>query len=113
MIQFEPLIGPIAMFWAPRHRFLLPILAILLAGCFGPNPPPHLGVDEGDRAVELEGVDVSGKPLKLSDFRGKVVMLDFWATWCGPCMDLVPHERGLVADHKNDPFALLGVSADY
>jgi thiol-disulfide isomerase/thioredoxin len=89
------------------------MFAILVAGCTGPYPAsPKLGVYEGDRAPELEGVDVSGKPLKLSEFRGKVVMLDFWATWCPPCMDLVPHERGLVADHKNEPFVLLGVSAD-
>jgi thiol-disulfide isomerase/thioredoxin len=101
------------MFQLPRSCLVLPILAILAAGCTGPYPAsPKLGVNEGDRAPALEGVDVSGKPLKLSDFRGKVVMLDFWATWCPPCMELVPHERELVANHKNEPFVLLGVSVD-
>jgi len=102
------------MFQVPRSRLVMPLLAILVAGCTGPySASPKLGVYEGDRAPELEGVDVSGKPLKLSDFRGKVVMLDFWGTWCPPCMDLVPHERELVANHRNEPFVLLGVSVDH
>jgi hypothetical protein len=50
----------------------------------------------GKVAPEIEGESVDGTPLKLSDYRGKVVVINFWATWCGPCMDLVPHERSLV-----------------
>ena len=47
-------------------------------------------------APEIEGESVDGRTLKLSDYRGKVVVLSFWASWCGPCMDLVPDERTLV-----------------
>ena len=46
----------------------------------------------GKPAPEINGVDFDGKPLKLSDYRGKVVVLVFWGTWCGPCMAEVPHE---------------------
>ena len=66
----------------------------------------------GKPAPEIDGVDFDGKPLKLSDYRGKVVALVFWGTWCGPCMAEVPHERELVERLKDKPFALLGVNCD-
>ena len=46
------------------------------------------------------------------DYRGKTVMLSFWASWCGPCMGLIPHERELVEQFKGRPFALIGVNGD-
>src|SRR6478672_11619558 len=50
--------------------------------------------------------------MKLSDYRGKVVVLTFWATWCGPCMQMVPHERELVRRMEGKSFVLLGVNGD-
>jgi thiol-disulfide isomerase/thioredoxin len=70
----------------------------------------HLSV--GKVGPEIEGESVDGKGLKLSDYRGKVVVLNFWASWCGPCMDLVPHERALVKRLEGKPFALLGIDGD-
>jgi thiol-disulfide isomerase/thioredoxin len=66
----------------------------------------------GKLAPEIKGESVDGKVLKLSDYRGKVVVLSFWASWCGPCMDLVPHERSLVERLEGKPFALLGIDGD-
>jgi thiol-disulfide isomerase/thioredoxin len=66
----------------------------------------------GKPAPEIDGVDFDGKPLKLSDHRGKVVALVFWGTWCGPCMKEVPHERELVETYRGRPFALLGVDCN-
>jgi thiol-disulfide isomerase/thioredoxin len=64
----------------------------------------------GKPAPEIENLDLNGKPLKLSDYRGKVVVLVFWGSWCGPCMREVGHERELVERLKDKPFALLGVN---
>jgi len=66
----------------------------------------------GKPAPTIDGTGMDGKPLKLSDYRGKVVVLVFWGTWCGPCMQEVPHERELAERYKGRPFALLGVDCE-
>jgi thiol-disulfide isomerase/thioredoxin len=69
-------------------------------------------VGVGKSAPDVEGTDLDGKKVKLSSYRGKVVVLDFWATWCGPCVGMIPHERELVAKLKGKPFVFLSVSVD-
>ena len=70
----------------------------------------HLTV--GKVAPEIEGEDIDGKAFKLSDYRGKVVVLSFWAAWCGPCMAMVPSEVRLAGRMKGQSFALVGVNGD-
>jgi thiol-disulfide isomerase/thioredoxin len=67
---------------------------------------------EGKPVPDLSGEDLDGKAMKLSDHKGKVVMLSFWATWCPPCMALVPHEIELLEKNNKRPFALVGVNGD-
>lgn len=70
----------------------------------------HLAI--GKPALEIAGEDLDGKPMKLSDFRGKVVVLTFCGYWCGPCVNMIPHERELVKRLENKPFVLLTVNSD-
>lgn len=66
----------------------------------------------GKEAPEIEAKGVDGKIFKLSDSRGKICVLTFWATWCGPCMAMVPEERALVQRMQGKPFSLIGVNGD-
>lgn len=66
----------------------------------------------GKPMPEFEGEDVRGGEIRLADYRGKVVAVVFWATWCGPCMAAVPQERELIKRMRGKPFALIGVDGD-
>jgi AhpC/TSA family len=66
----------------------------------------------GKTAPDIVGDDLDGKPFKLSDYRGKVVVLDFWGNWCGHCIGMYPNERSLVKRLDDMPFALVGVNSD-
>jgi thiol-disulfide isomerase/thioredoxin len=56
--------------------------------------------------------DISGQPLKLSAFKGKIVLLDFWATWCPPCRVEIPNLLEIYRQFKNKNFVLISVSLD-
>ncbi len=66
----------------------------------------------GGTLPELTGTRLDGTGEPLSAYRGRVVLLDFWATWCSPCVDALPELRKLVAELPADRFALLAISVD-
>lgn len=66
----------------------------------------------GKPAPELSMQTLTGDTVKLSDLRGKLVLLDFWAAWCGPCRDQLPAIAKLYRETKDQGLILLGVNDD-
>ena len=69
-------------------------------------------VNVGDPAPEIALPDVNGKTRKLSDLRGKIVLLDFWASWCGPCRKSNPHVVEMYKKYNAEGFEVFNVSLD-
>ncbi len=68
----------------------------------------------GDPASLFEARSLDGKVIRLEDFRGKVVLLDFWATWCRPCLDQMPKLKKIYEAFAANPrFAMIGMSVDW
>jgi len=93
----------------------------ILLGCFlqscssGPHTVKAASVkpaQERKDAPEFTLKDADGKVVRLADYRGKVVLLDFFATWCGPCKIEIPWFTEMERKNKDRGFAVLGVSMD-
>jgi peroxiredoxin/protocatechuate 3,4-dioxygenase beta subunit len=101
-----------------RHEFTVP------AGTAATDPPLDLGTLEpvavggrplqvGDSAPDFKLKTSAGRELALADFRGKYLLLDFWASWCAPCVAEMPNLQSVQDEFSKDPrFAVIGVSVD-
>jgi thiol-disulfide isomerase/thioredoxin len=66
----------------------------------------------GKPAPAIEGKDIDGKSIRLADYKGKVVLVDFWASWCPPCVATLPQLRELSLAHRDQGFAVVGINLD-
>ena len=89
---------------------VLRIVAVLLAICpfLASQTAPHVG----QRAPDFTLIDSTGSPIKLSELKGKVVLLDFWATWCGGCKVEIPWYMEFETKYAKKGLATIGVSID-
>lgn len=92
------------------HWRQLPI-ALIMAAQLG-APIPVIAANIGDMAPNFTLKADSGKNLRLSEYRGEVVMINFWATWCGPCRQEMPLLNELYQRYRPVGFTLLGVNID-
>ena len=83
------------------------LLIVLLAGCYSGSRPPHIGSNAPDFTVQD-----SDRKITLSELRGKVVVLNFWATWCAPCIEELPSLVNLQQKMSNKGITVLAVSVD-
>jgi outer membrane lipoprotein-sorting protein/peroxiredoxin len=86
-------------------------------GAVGTEPPkdppmydPKLKV--GALPIAIKGKDLEGKPVTLDQFKGKVLLLDFWATWCGPCVGELPNVIAAYTKYHAKGFEVVGISLD-
>ncbi len=94
----------------PSPRFARHVLlATLLLGALACRPA--LAVDSGQAAPEFELSGRSGA-VKLSDYKGKLVYLDFWASWCGPCKQSFPWMNDMQARYGDKGLRVVGVNLD-
>jgi len=103
----------------PTSRRRLAVLVLgaaagfwLLPGLEGAGRHAGLALAESESVSEAEFRNASGEHLTLADFRGRVVLLNLWATWCGPCRAEMPALDRLQAMHQGDGLAVLAVSVD-
>jgi peroxiredoxin len=90
-----------------RTKILAFSLMLIIAFVFGADS----GFGE-DRAQDFELVDINGESVRLSDHLGKVVLLDFFATWCGPCIMEIEHLQALYRDYSSEQLVILSISVD-
>lgn len=101
-----------------RQSLLLGLCLIGLAGCNEHSASPSHGSKQiatgeiGSSMTDFSVKDLQGNPVSSADFRGKVVLVDFWATWCQPCKKEMPGYQSLADRYGSSGFVVIGFKFD-
>lgn len=107
-----------------RIQFLLIFLVLIILGCenstaqqknrqlknFKVKPKNKVKSNNLIKAPDFTLADLKGNQIKLSDLKGKVVLLNFWGTWCGPCRKEIPDFVKLMEKYKKDGLEIIGIT---
>ena len=89
---------------------ILLLTSILGSGCLEDKEKQQARQDTAKQTPDFSGTTLDGKSIKLSDYRGKVVVIDFWATWCPPCREAIPQISALAQEYEGKDVVILGAS---
>lgn len=73
---------------------------------------PITALRSGERAPNFSATTINGTNIELKDFQGKYVLIDFWGTWCGPCIDEIPNLKKAYNEYNSKGFEIIGIATD-
>ena len=88
-------------------RVLVLAALLLCIGCKSPG-----GIGPGEKVPNVKGVDLAGAPLELHNINGKLFLINFWATWCAPCVAELPALQSVHTKFKDRGFQVVGIAVD-
>lgn len=91
-------------------KLLLILLSLTLVS---PNSPDFNGISTKEGVVDFSYEDLDGNQINLSDYKGKFVYIDLWATWCGPCLAQHPFLEKMVSSYAEKDIVFISISLDY
>ncbi|NQW29116.1 MAG: TlpA family protein disulfide reductase [Ignavibacteria bacterium] len=102
------LVSAVNLVTAVNATLFIAVTFLLMSCAQQPTTSPGVGLN-----VNFTQTTPSGGSVSLTDYKGKVVMVEFWATWCSPCRAHTPYIKSFWESHRAEKFQIIGISLDY